>query len=376
MKLTAKVKLLPTADQATGLDATMRQFNAACNAISAWVWDTGTFRQFDIHKGLYYRIRADFGLSAQVVVRAIARVADAYKLDRQVQRTFQPLGAMTYDDRILRWHLARDTVSIWTVAGRQSIPFVCGDYHRRLLATRQGESDLVYSDGTFYLFTTCVVDEPECQEVHEYLGCDLGIKNILTDSDGAVFAGGQLNGLRHRHRRLRAKLQAKGTKSAKRLLKHRRRKEQRFATDTNHTISKHVVKKAQGTERGLALENLQGIRTRVTVRRRQRATLHSWSFAQLRSFVTYKAALAGVPVVLVDPRNTSRTCPACGCIDKANRPSQAVFRCISCGFAGVADIVAAGNIARRAAVNQPHVGVPVPPVHRTTYKLPASVGGC
>jgi len=63
----------------------------------------------------------------------------------------------------------------------------------------------------------------------------------------------------------------------------------------------------------------------------------------------------GVPVIFVDPRNTSRTCPECGCVDKANRKSQSVFLCTACNFSGNADIVAAVNIAVRAEVNLPMV---------------------
>ncbi|MGH2352513.1 MAG: zinc ribbon domain-containing protein, partial [Chloroflexota bacterium] len=58
------------------------------------------------------------------------------------------------------------------------------------------------------------------------------------------------------------------------------------------------------------------------------------------------------------PRYTSQTCPACGCVDKRNRPTQAKFRCISCGLAGSADAFAARVIAARAraVVMQPNVG--------------------
>ena len=76
-------------------------------------------------------------------------------------------------------------------------------------------------------------------------------------------------------------------------------------------------------------------------------------FGQLRAFLSYKAALAGVSFVAVDPRNTSRTCPECGNIDKANRRSQAEFACTGCGFASNADHVGARNIASRAQVIAP-----------------------
>jgi IS605 OrfB family transposase len=163
-----------------------------------------------------------------------------------------------------------------------------------------------------------------------------------------------VHSLRHRHRRLRRKLSRKFTASARRLQHQRRRKERRFARHTNHCISKKIVAAAKGTGRGIALEDLSGIRDRVTARRAQRATLHSWSFAQLAQFIRYKAEAAGIPVVLVDPRNTSRTCPACGHCEKANRPSQALFLCQSCGCSGVADHFAAVIIGRWAAVSQPH----------------------
>jgi IS605 OrfB family transposase len=183
---------------------------------------------------------------------------------------------------------------------------------------------------------------------------DLGIVQIATDSDGCAHAGAHLNGLRRRHRRQRGRLQAKGTRSAKRLLQRRSRKEARMARDVNHCISKSIVAEAERTGRGIALEDLKGIRNRIRARRHQRATLHSWAFAQLGSFIDYKAALAGVPVVYVDPRNTSRTCPACGHVDKGNRPSQATFKCLGCGFAGPADHIAAINIGGRAATSRPN----------------------
>jgi IS605 OrfB family transposase len=119
-------------------------------------------------------------------------------------------------------------------------------------------------------------------------------------------------------------------------------------------ISKGVVAKAKDSGRGIALEDLKGIRDRITVRKGQRRQHHSWAFNQLRQFIEYKAKLAGVLVKVVDPRNTSRTCPKCGSVDKANRKSQSLFSCVSCGFSAPADTVAAGIIAGRAVVNRPY----------------------
>jgi IS605 OrfB family transposase len=245
-------------------------------------------------------------------------------------------------------------VTIWTVAGRERIPFVCGARERKLLESRQGESDLVSRRGKWFLFATVNVIEPLTNEPDGFLGVDLGIARIATDSEGQSFSGAHIRNLRKRHRRLRKKLQSKGTVSARRLLKKRSGKEARFAKDLNHQISKQLVSKAQRTKKAIVLEDLKNIRLRVRAGRKVRTELHSWPFAQLRAFVEYKAKLAGVPVLIVDPRNSSRECSQCGHLSKSNRPTQSVFKCRSCGFRHNADMNAALVIRSRAAVNQPN----------------------
>jgi len=355
MKLTAKVKLKPTTEQHALLLKTLEQANAACNEISSIAWDAKVFGQFAIHKLAYHSIRQQFALAAQMVVRCISKVSDSYKLDKATRRTFKWHGGVAYDERILNWRLATKTVSIWTMDGRQSIPFLCGKRQWELLQTQQGESDLCLIDGTFYLFAVCNVDEPTPIDVDGFLGVDMGVANIAVDSDHTVHQGKTVKGVRYRHRQLRRKLQAKGTHSTRRRLKKLAGKERKFATWTNHNISRRIVDKAKDTQRGIALEDLGGIRMRLTVRKAQKSTLHSWSFHQLRTFIEYKAKRVGVPVVAVDPRNTSRTCPCCGYIDKANRKTQDKFLCVDCGYSGLADHIAAVNISRRATVNLPNV---------------------
>jgi IS605 OrfB family transposase len=214
----------------------------------------------------------------------------------------------------------------------------------------RGQAELILQSGTFYLLLVAEIPENSPIAVSSFIGVDLGIKNIAVDSTGEVFSGAKINSIRRRNRKLRAKLQAKGTKSAKRLLKKRSKKERRFASDVNHCISKKLVEKAKDTRMGIALEDLKGIRknSEKTVKKVQRSQHSSWSFYQLRQFIEYKALIAGVPVVSVDPRNTSRTCIHCGHVDKKNRLNRDTFHCQSCGYAAPADNVASINIARRA----------------------------
>ena len=105
----------------------------------------------------------------------------------------------------------------------------------------------------------------------------------------------------------------------------------------------------------IAIEDLSGIWTRTTVRKGKSYIHNSRSFRQIRSFIEYKARETGIPIIVVDPHNTSRECPECHYTDRRNRPERSRFECISCGFEEEADLVASLNIGNRAAVSQPIV---------------------
>jgi putative transposase len=322
MLCTTKIKLLTDSDQYQKIVDTMKRFNEACDYISERAFVEKSFNKLKIHKLVYYDVRERFELSSQMVVRAIGKVAESYKVDKKSVHTFNETGGVVYDERILSFK-GIEIASILTLEGRIDVPMLISKYHQGVLQGRRvrGQADLILQDGTFYLLLLVELPDGTPFEAEGVIGVDLGIANIAVDSTGETFSGAQVNGIRSRHRRLRKKLQAKGTKSAKRLLKKRRRKEQRFARDVNHCISKKIVSKAQGTRYMLALEDLKGIRERTekTVKKAQRSKHSSWSFYQLRQFIDYKALLAGVHVVFVDPRNTSRTCPECGLVDKRQK---------------------------------------------------------
>jgi putative transposase len=161
VKRTIQLKLKPTLAQANALKRTLETANAACDYMSQIAWETQTFGQFALHRLTYQAARETFHLAAQLTVRCIAKVADAYKLVRKAPRTFAPPGAVAYDDRILSYTHQNTAVSIWTFDGRQEIPFICGDRQRALLAFRRGESDLVFVRGEWYLFATAEVEPPD-----------------------------------------------------------------------------------------------------------------------------------------------------------------------------------------------------------------------
>ncbi|MET9600588.1 transposase [Streptomyces sp. NPDC006459] len=368
MKVVVQVKLLAEANQAFALRSTLRTVNKAANWVSGVAFEQGVPREYELRKHTYAELKAR-GLGAQAAQHVIKKTRDAYTtLNANIRAgnygkpgskgrlkaeskpvTFRPEAAQPFDDRCLSWQYDAQIVSIWTVAGRlKNVRFACSpDALKMLRAHRKGESDLIERDGAFYLLAVCDIPEPDLYEPDAFIGVDLGIVNIATTSTGYRATGRGLNRHRARQLELRRKLQAKGSKSAKRLLRRRSRKEARHTANVNHIVSKSIVTTAERTGSGIALEDLTGIRSRVRLRKDQRTSLHSWSFHQLAAFLEYKAKRAGVPLVYVDPAYTSQQCSECGHIDRRNRQSQATFACRACGFLANADDNASHNIARK-----------------------------
>lgn len=348
MKLTTTVRVWP--ENPTALLSMMERMSLACNWLSHVAFEERTFRWLPLQRRAYHELRHRFGLSGAQAITAVRKVAYAYsnKARRDRLATFRPRGATP----VCQHAYKRDgTVRLYGFR----MPFKA---RPGIALSGKRQANLAYRNGRFYLEQ--VIDAPEMRTyvATDALGCDLGIVNILTDSDGEAYSGAKIEDMRRRHSHRRRNLQRKGTRAAKRKLRLISGRQSRYQRDQNHVISKRVVAKAKDTLRAIALERLDGIRERITVRRRQRARHANWAFFQLRSFIEYKAALQGVPVVLIDPRSTSRTCPKCGAMEKANRVSQAQFLCRSCGFAGNADHIAALNIKARALGNASMVAAP------------------
>lgn len=368
------VKLRPTEAERAALVATLRR----CNELANWVSDTA-FRHRDprtgrierlapLHSRVYGRLKSE-GLGAQAAVRVIGKVVRAYatlcgQVDagylagrRRARALAKPLrfrtvAAQSYDDRCLSWDYQARIISIWTVHGRcKGIEFAASRRALELLSRhRKGESELVERDGQLYLAAVVEVPESKPFEPNDFIGVDRGVVNLATTSDGRNFQGGALERYRRRQIRVRTELQQKATKAAKRKLKQRSRKERRHNSHVNHRIAKEIVSVAERTGRGIALEDLGGIRERVRLNRSQRDRISNWPFGQLGRYIAYKAERAGVPVLKVDARHTSQKCPLCHHTDRANRRTRDEFKCRGCGLAGPADLIAAVNVRARARV--------------------------
>jgi len=350
-----RLKLRTNEVSAAALSETMSRFNAACNALSRRAWASQTFRAFDLHKLTYHATRADFGLPAQLTVRAIAKVCDTYKADRSRRHAFGPRGAVVFDARCFKLR-GVSSAALTTTQGRHSFPLAHGGRQReQLLQGTTGEADLLFVDGAYYLSVAVKFpDPPEADTGGGILGVDMGIVELATDSKGESFSGAAVKAVRRRVREHRRQVQKKRSRSAFKRLRSINRRASRFSKDVNHVISKSLVQKALSLRKALAVEELSGIRSRSHgFNKEMRWQMGHWAFADLAAKIVYKAAGVGLPVIFVDPRDTSRTCSECGHCDKANRKRQSSFQCLGCGFCVNADFNASRNIEARGRLSRP-----------------------
>jgi putative transposase len=363
--LTIVCQLNPTAEQIVKLDQVLQSFAEACRYINRTICPSMTNKK-RIQKEVYRAVRQQFGLTANLAVRACARVAANRKVGKV--KEFRATS-VDYDARIFDYREKDQSVSLSTLDGRERIPLVVGKYQIEKLKGKKPTSAALCKrkDGKFYIHIQVKEEVAEPQTGHGVLGVDLGRTDIAHTSEGDHWNGQQLNRLRDHYSKLRAVLQQKashGTRSSRRrcreLVKRLSGRERRFQLWVNHCISKAIVSRAKATNSAIALEDLTGIRERTHQQPRnktERRRSNSWAFYQLRQFLEYKAIRAGVRVWVVPPAYTSQTCHKCLHIHPDLAQSYRngkQFKCGHCGWEGDADFNGANVIALLGAVvNQP-----------------------
>jgi IS605 OrfB family transposase len=359
--LTIVCKLQPTKEQVSQIEETLVGFANACNHINNTI-DPKLTNAVRIQTLIYHAVRELFGLSANLAIRAIARVSANRKTAKQkksIVKDFKPTS-IDYDARIFDFREKDWTASITLIGGRQHIKMDAGNYQRGKLKDKKPTSATLckHKDGNYYIHIQIKDDAPEPSDSESVIGIDLGRRDIAVTSDGDSWSGEDIQQVRDKFCRVRASLQkkaSKGTRSTRRrsrqILKRLSGREQRYQSWLNHTISRTIVNKAKSEKAAIAIEDLTGIRERTNQQpknKTERRRSNSWAFYQLRQFLEYKAIQAGVSLVKVNPAYTSQMCHNCQHIHpvKGNSyRSGKTFKCGHCGWKGDADLNGALNIA-------------------------------
>jgi putative transposase len=368
--LTIVCKINPTSTQVVKIDATLKAFADACNYINDTV-DPKLTNNVRIQTLVYKQVREQFGLSANLAIRAINRVAGnrktAKKDDKPVLK-FKPTSA-DYDARIFAFRESDWTVSLTLSGGRERFKLQLGNYQTgKLTGSNPTSATLAkHRDGSYSVNIQVKTTAPDIKASNSVIGCDLGRTDICVTSTGDKHSGKQITQTRNKYAKTRSLVQTKATKgtrssrrSCHRLLARLSGREKRFQSWHSHKISRQLVEQAKESNSVIALEDLTGIRERTNKQPKsphERRLSNNWAFAQLRQYITYKALGAGVKVVLIPPAYTSKTCHKCNHIHPNPNESYRhgkYFRCGHCLWSGDADVNASVNIQKwGVTVNTP-----------------------
>jgi IS605 OrfB family transposase len=365
---TISIKLDVTNTQCEALAALAAAFAQGCNLAGAIAAEHRCANRVALHHLAYYPVRAQTRLGSQMACNVMRAAAGAYRSLKANQRlpregdfpgiVFGDRGAIHFDKRT--YSIKGETISLYTLDGRIHVAMALGAYQCAYLERGvPKEAKLVWKrKGWFF---NLVLDVPAADpRKGGVLGVDLGENTIAATSSGRLFGGGQLRYERDRFLALRKRLHRNGSESARQLLKRVSGVERRHVTYVNHDVSKAIITEALASGAAvIALEKLTHIRQRIKAGKRVRTRLHRWAWAQLQTFIVYKAEAAGVTVVFVNPAYSSQTCHACGQLASRRKHT---LRC-TCGNRAHADVNAALNLARlaetavsdRGAVNRPNV---------------------
>lgn len=348
------------------VDKTLEVFAAACEWVNQNTPPELT-NKAQMQKLVYNDVRTLFGLSANLAIQALRRVCGNRKTTRPKKRNVRKFSptSVSYDARILSFRESDYSLSLKLLENRVRFDLDIGNYQRGILKGTEPKSATLVKrrNGDYYIHINLDNETPEPIATENVLGVDLGRTDIAYTSDGDNWSGQQLGKIRNKYAGLRLALQKRaslGTRSSRRrcrqLLKRLSGKEKRFQKHINHEISRQLVNNAVASSRAISLEDLTGIRERTNQQPRtkqERRKSNNWSFYQFRQFLTYKCLLAGVPLILVNPAYTSKSCHKCLHIGNRNGKN---FRCVNpeCNWKGDSDYNGAQNIsALGLSINQP-----------------------
>jgi IS605 OrfB family transposase len=238
---------------------------------------------------------------------------------------------------------------------RVTLPVVFGERQRKFIEEAlQGKwqfctVEMVKKNGEWYAHFV-LKKEIELIEPETVIGVDLGEWNITTTvavskqnskpMKGKFWSGARIREIRGKYAHLRRNLQRKKRLD---LVRKIGRKEERIVNQQLHIIANEIVAHAKQFEKPvIAMEKLDGIRENMNSSAKLNRRLHAWSFRKLQQYIEYKANLEGIPVVYVNPKNSSKSCHRCGHVA---RTKSREFRCSKCGLVYNRDLNAAINLA-------------------------------
>lgn len=359
MTVTAKIQLAVSIEQCKVLNNTAEAYRNACNFVSEYIFKTHNLKQFSLNKELYYTIREEFKLGAQMTQSVLKTVIARYKTIQTNQKKWiKPRFQIPQFDLVWNrdYSLSQNLFSVNTLNGRLKLQYYTKGMEKYFNKEtyKFGTAKLVLKHGKYFLHipVSYEVEESKLSDICNIVGIDRGINFIVATYDSkhksGFISGKAIKQKRAHYKNLRQQLQKRQTVSARRRLKAIGQRENRWIQDVNHCVSKALVKN-NPKHTLFVLEDLGNVRySTEKVRLKDRYVSVSWAYYDLEQKLIYKATQNQSSVIKVNPAYTSQCCPICGHTESSNRNKTAhLFCCKNCGYHSNDDRIGAMNLYRK-----------------------------
>jgi putative transposase len=267
-------------------------------------------------------------------------------LARAEKPTFRRQVVML-DDHLFSLDLESWEASIATEKGRVRLKLLHGTYHEKFRGMEVGQAWLVKSEDGYYLKVAFSRTVELAESNGEAIAVDVNENNVAFGSPERIrnVETGE-RAIRTAYFLKRRKLQSKPRLNEKPLLAKYKGRERRRIEEIYHKVANEIVTRAiEARASVIVLEDIRNIRKRVRYSKALNGRLNRWGFRRFQKILEYKARLAGLRVIYIDPRGTSSLCPICG--EKLSPNGYRRVRCPKCGLEEDRDAVAVRNLLRR-----------------------------
>ena len=339
-----------------------KTYSQAITFITEEGYNNNISNRYQLHHLVYYKTKDRFNLPSQYLINAIrisSQTLKSIKSNKGSKPKYKEYMPLDFDRKSFTFSFKNVRITTNNKRMRMDIPIEIPEYYWKYLDWNYQIARLIYDKkkNRTYLHITFSRNLREISSTNDFIGIDLGINNIAVTSNKQFFNSNKIKKIKSKFKYLRSRLQSKGTKSSKRLLKKISGREKRFMRQSNHEISKEILKTCKPGDT-IVLEKLKGIRNNK--RGKNNYWLNSWSYFQLQQFIEYKSNLNGINIIYIHPRNTSKTCSKCFSLN--TKRINSYFECLNCNYKLNADLNASYNqksfgkfLVTKAAVNQPYI---------------------
>jgi len=355
LTVTVRMKVSPEPESQQAVLDLMRRYRDALNYSIRVIIASKALSLTKAHRLLYNDLRERYGLPARVALdcyREAIAIAKSWLKNPKRGAVPTAKGLSMWLTHELGYRVKGDHVEL------------AGDYRLRVIGWDRRYDDfpsrearLVFRDGEFTLYITKQVPRPAKYAPKGMLAVDVNERQIVVGNSSVEQRIETPVERALHYRRLAERLQGKYSSSryrawrrrssVRRRVRYFRRKARNIIEDWARRTAHIIMSLAKQSQLAVAREDLTGlIESLRKLPKDHRTALIALGYRRLELWLDWQAEKGGVPLLVVDPANTSSTCPRCG--SELVEVGYRRLRCPRCGLEADRDTIAVLNIERRA----------------------------